>query len=95
MLSPPLTPVHPHPSPPAVNLHAPVTDLYKYLATSNRAGKRLRGKTVGGCLKRDAKTGGREGGVGGTIRERESGSTTEEESKSMIERDGDRKERLG
>lgn len=85
MLSPPLTPVHPHPSPPAVNLHAPVTDLYKYLAPANRAGKHLRWKTVGGFEKK----------TGGGQSERESGSKAEEESMSLIERDGDRKERLG
>lgn len=39
-------------------------------------------------MKKDAKRGG-----GETIRE--SASTAGEESKSMIERDGDRKERLG
>lgn len=41
-------PFAPHPSPSAINLHAPVRDLYKYLAPANRAGKHLRGKTVGG-----------------------------------------------
>lgn len=49
---------------------------------------------MGGCLKRDGKA-GREAGGGDTIRERGSGSAAEEESKSVIERDGDRKERLG
>lgn len=56
MISPPLTSVHPHPT---VNLDALVTDLWEYLAPANRAGKYLRGKSVG-----------EEGGVGGTIRKR-------------------------
>lgn len=65
MLSRPLTLVKPHRSPPSLNLHPPVTDLYKYLAPANWAGKHLRGETVGGSLKRHAK---KDGGVGGTVR---------------------------
>lgn len=54
-----------------------------YLAPANRAGKYLRGKTVG-----------ERGGVVGDT-QRESGWNEEFESQSVIESDGNRKERLG
>lgn len=90
MLSPPLTPVKPHRSPPSVNLHPPVTDLYKYLAPANWAGKHLRGKT-GWKFEKTCKE--RRGSWGDS--QKESVAEAEKESKSVIERDGNRKERLG
>lgn len=57
--------------------------LMGYLAPANRAGKYLRGKTVG-----------ERGGVVGD-NQRESGWNEEFESQSVIESDGNRKERLG
>lgn len=83
MLSPALTPMHPHPSPPAVDSHAPVTDFYKTDFYT------LRWKTGGECLKKKKQQVGELGGQSERV------SNAEEESKSAIERDEDRKERLG